>query len=265
MTARLAAGCLICAALVLGVLPGPLSRRLAPVAAARSLAMFRRAVLPLGAVGVVAAAAVAGGPVAALLVTAAGALLAHRRRSWRVQAAVTAAREGEVEALGTLAAELRAGRQPLAALAVVEPSAGAMGAALAGARAVALLGGDVGAALSGAAAAGGALQRLAAAWQISERTGAPLAEVVSRVEVEARVASVANQRADVELAGARATGAILALLPLLGVGLGQAMGAHPAHFLLHTAAGALCCGCGLVLEIAGGAWIARLAASATAP
>jgi len=198
---------------------------------------------------------------ALLLVAAAGA--AAGSPAGREAAERGRRRSAEVEVLAALSAELRAGRQSGPALAAAQAvAAPALALALTSARSAAAGGGDVALALRQEPDDGGGLTQLAAAWQVSLGTGAPLAEVVSRVEAELRAVSTLQLKADVELAGARATGGLLASLPALGVILGQAMGAHPLHILLHTRVGAACTACGLVLELAGMAWVARLTGAA---
>jgi len=221
----------------------------------------RRAVFAAAAVG--AAGGALAGAVACVLIGAAAAVVAHRWQQRLAAAQLSRRRSAEVELLAALAAELRAGRQSGSALALVEAVAGTgLGDALADARAAAAAGGDVAAALRDGAPEGGTLARLAAAWQVSVVAGAPLAEVVARVEAELRAVAAVHEKADAELAGARATGGLLAMLPLLGVGLGQAMGARPLHVLLDTPVGALCSGAGLALELAGLAWVQRLTGGA---
>lgn len=262
MTAVLVAACLVGAALVLVAMPAG-APRWVPASAAR----WRPSTLLAQAVGCAGAGGVAaamGGPVAAVLTVGAMAAIAHHVRTARSAKVAAAGRAAEMEALAALAGELRSGRQPAAALAAVR-APGALGAALAAAGRAAPSGGDVPAALRRAGPQSGALDRLAAAWQLSELTGVPLAAVVGRVEADARAAGGLRERAWAELAGARATGGLLAGLPLLGVGLGQAMGAHPVHVLLHTPLGALCCGGGLAFEAAGLAWISRLTRGAVEP
>jgi tight adherence protein B len=258
-----AAGCLFCAAAVLVLWP---ARPVASWRLGKPKRPSARLAMCAEVCGVGCAAGLIAGPVAAVLGAAAGALLVHRMRTARATIARASALVAEVEALAGLAAELRSGRHPGAALAGVEaPPGSALDAALAGARAAATFGGDVAAALRQRADPGGMLDRLAAAWQVSESTGAPLATVAERVQAEGRATIALQERAQAELAGARATGGLLAVLPLLGVGLGQAMGGHPLNVLLHTPVGALCAGCGLALEFAGLSWVTRLAANASRP
>ncbi|MDQ6874146.1 MAG: type II secretion system F family protein [Actinomycetota bacterium] len=214
--------------------------------------------------GAVAAAGVLAGPVASGLVAVVGWAALARVAASRRAAAKAAEAGAEVELLATLAAELRAGRPPLAALAAADvPLDPALAGVMAQARGAAAFGGDVAAALRRAAPARTGILGLAAGWQVSERAGAPLAEVLGQVEREVRAQLALSRSADAELAGARATGALLAGLPVLGLGLGHVMGAAPLHILLHTAAGAVCAAGGAVLELAGLAWVTRLTDNAS--
>ena len=267
-TSVVAAALLTAAALALLVGPArsaALERRagaaMGPARWRRGWPTGRPALLLVAAAG--AAAGSPAGPVAAALGATAATLGRHRWRRGREAAERGRRRSAEVEVLAALSAELRAGRQSGPALAAAQAvAAPALALALTSARSAAAGGGDVALALRQEPDDGGGLTQLAAAWQVSLGTGAPLAEVVSRVEAELRAVSTLQLKADVELAGARATGGLLASLPALGVILGQAMGAHPLHILLHTRVGAACTACGLVLELAGMAWVARLTGAA---
>ncbi len=64
------------------------------------------------------------------------------------------------------------------------------------------------------------------------------------------------------LAGARSTGTLLAVLPLLGIGLGAGMGAHPIAVLLAQPRGQVALVAGVVLEALGVLWTSRIIASA---
>jgi len=228
----------------------------------------RRLRWPAGRAGVPAAAALAGslastaGPVAGVVAGTLTAVLVRRWQQGRRTAEAGRRGAAELELLSAFAAELRAGRQPGMALALVAPS-GPAGSRLAEATAAAGLGGDVATALRHGAPDSATFSRLAVAWEVSTRAGAPLADLVNRVEAEVRAGQEQRLKAEVELAGARATGGLLAGLPILGVILGQLMGAAPLHVLLHTPAGALCCAGGLTLELAGLAWVGRLTAVAS--
>lgn len=235
---------------------GALGSRSARLSASRVGRVALRSVLVVGACGVVVAGV--AGPVAGLLATVCSAVLGEGLRARRAAAAALARRSAELELLSALAAELRAGRHPAAALAAVPaPADAGLESALAAARATAALGGDVGASLRRGATSS-ALAKLAAAWQLSEDCGAPLADLLAQVATDLRSTVELHRTADVELTGARATGLVLAVLPLLGVALGAAMGANPMKVLLHSSAGAGLVVAGLVFETAGLAWVRRL-------
>ena len=105
---------------------------------------------------------------------------------------------------------------------------------------------------------GQAVRRLRRAWSLAQRHGLPLAEVLDSVrrdlDATARFAGQTNAR----MAGARASALVLAVLPLFGLLLGEAMGAQPTRFLLDTAAGQVLSVVGAALILSGVAWTARL-------
>uniref|UniRef100_UPI003966D95D type II secretion system F family protein n=1 Tax=Streptomyces sp. ms191 TaxID=1827978 RepID=UPI003966D95D len=177
-------------------------------------------------------------------------------------------REARVDAVvalcGSVAGELRAGRQPAQALLFAAGSTGALGprgeaAVLAAAR----FGGDVPQALRRAARADGAdgLAGMAACWQVAVDGGAGLAAGLDRLEAALREHRDQRERLRAQLAGAWATVAVLAVLPPVGLALGAAVGADPLRVLLHTPAGLLCLAVGGVLEAAGLWWAARIVRS----
>jgi Flp pilus assembly protein TadB len=94
----------------------------------------------------------------------------------------------------------------------------------------------------------------AAATRLAERTGAPLADLLERVETDARAAERAMTAATAQAAGARATGWLLAALPAGGIALGYAVGVDPLHVLLHTPAGVACAAGAVVLQLVGLLW-----------
>jgi tight adherence protein B len=103
-----------------------------------------------------------------------------------------------------------------------------------------------------------------AAVRLAERTGAPLADLLERVEADARAADRAARTAAAQAAGARATAWLLAALPLGGVALGYGIGVDPLRVLLHTPVGAGCAVAAVLLQVAGLAWADRLARPAGA-
>jgi tight adherence protein B len=106
-----------------------------------------------------------------------------------------------------------------------------------------------------------ALAYLAACWHAAEG-GTGLARAVGRLAVSLRASE--NQRLEVagELAGVRASARLLAVLPLFGLVLGSAMGAHPTHILLTTTIGQACLVLGGACVLVGLAWMDRIVRSA---
>ena len=96
--------------------------------------------------------------------------------------------------------------------------------------------------------------------RLAERTGAPLAELVERIEADARAADRGAAAAAAQAAGARATAGLLAVLPVGGIALGYTIGADPLQVLLHTPLGAACALGAVLLQLAGLAWTQRLSA-----
>lgn len=249
------------AAVVLTALPRPGAVRLAGL---RSRASHDSSELPwwLAPPLVVLLA----GPAAGLL-TAGGLVLARRvARDRRVAADLRAERARALDALSLLAAELRSGRAAADALAVAaDVAVGSTRRGVAAAAATARLGGDVAAALSvEGSAVPEVLRALAACWEVCSAAGSGLAAGVERLEEGLRAAEAQRRAVEAELAGPRATAGLLAVLPLAGVGLAAALGAHPVHVLLHTPLGLACLTGGLLLDGSGLLWTRRLVSAATA-
>lgn len=212
--------------------------------------------------------AVVAGPGGALAGAMAGGTAAFRLRAERRRRAGAVAGTGLVDALAVLVAELRAGAHPAdAAKAAASEGHPGVGRALDAAAAAARLGGDVPSVLrtTGPARLRASLSRLADAWRLADRHGIPLADLLDtvRADTEQRVRFAAELQA--RLAGPRATAAVLAGLPLLGLALGYAMGASPLQVLAGTLAGQLLLVVGTGLACAGVLWSARLAAGVEAP
>ena len=100
---------------------------------------------------------------------------------------------------------------------------------------------------------------VAAVWRLAERTGAPAAELVERIEADVRAGDRSRASAAAQAAGARATALLLAALPVGGIALGYGIGVDPLRVLLHTPLGAACAAGAFTLQTAGLAWAARLA------
>lgn len=108
-------------------------------------------------------------------------------------------------------------------------------------------------------------ERLFAATTLAEACGAPLADVLERLDADLRAADRARAVASSQAAGARASAVVLAIMPLAGIGLGVAIGVDPWHVLLHTPVGALALGLAVALQLAGVAWTMRLADTEVTP
>lgn len=166
-----------------------------------------------------------------------------------------------IELCQALRAELAAGRPAGEALAraiswVEFPDPSAVWAVVAAARD----GGDVPAALLAVAPAAGGegLRRLAVCWQIAVTAGASLATLVDRVEAMLRTEEAHRQEVAAQLAGPRATARLLAVLPVLGISMGAALGMNPFAFLFGTPIGLACLLAGLTLAAGGVAWTHHL-------
>ncbi|TXS56181.1 hypothetical protein EAO77_08640 [Streptomyces sp. t39] len=161
---------------------------------------------------------------------------------------------------GAVAGELRAGLQPGAALRLGARAADALGDGEAAVLAAARFGGDVPEALRAASRQPGAegLAGMAACWQVAVGSGAGLADGLDRLEAALRSLVDQQEELRAQLAGAWSTVALLALLPLAGLGLGAALGADPLRVLFHTPAGLACLAVGGLLEAAGLLWSGRI-------
>jgi tight adherence protein B len=179
-----------------------------------------------GLVGVIAA-----GPVAGIVATTYAALGARAALTGLRTRARTLAHARAVEAVGMLAADLRAG---LPLLTAVEAAREAVDPAT-----------DVAA-------------RVNAALAVADRTGAPVADVLDRLDHDLRSATRLRATITAQAAGSRASAWLLAVLPVAGVALGPLVGADNGRVLLHTSVGAACVCLAVVLQLGGLAWSSRL-------
>jgi tight adherence protein B len=167
-----------------------------------------------------------------------------------------ASHAGLIEVLGGFRDELRSGGGLREAF---EKAAGDGGhPAIARALATSRLGGDVPAALRDGGTDQPVVLSLAALWEVSENSGAALADALDRLVHGAEQAERVRREVGAQLAGPRATVRVLALLPLVGLGMGLLMGADPLGFLLTTPWGWGCLVVAGVLEVAGVVWMRRL-------
>ncbi|MEB3369437.1 type II secretion system F family protein [Saccharopolyspora mangrovi] len=163
------------------------------------------------------------------------------------------------EALRLLVTQLRAGAHPAGAAEGAAVEAGPQVAGLfRDLAATARLGGDV-SALAGRPRA--PVERLTRAWELAERHGVALAELLDslRRDVERRTAF--RREVAAKMAGPRATAGVLTGLPVLGLAFGQAAGASPFAVFGSGPAGQLLLLLGVALLIAGVLWSSRLTRS----
>ncbi len=156
-----------------------------------------------------------------------------------------------------LAALLRAGHPPGRALQLVaeglpifaEPAAHAQ------------IGGDPIEALQRVALRPGChgLRGLAGAWRIAERTGASMTSFLDDLAADLAAERELRRTVDTELAAPRMTGRLLGFLPVVGLGLGYAVGGDPVGYLIGSLAGLACLGVGISLAAAGVVWTEKLA------
>lgn len=185
-------------------------------------------------------------------------LLVRSRRSRRAAGDRT---DRVVEACEALSGELGAGQPPVRALRQACESWDHLTPVAVAAE----LGADVPAALRRAAEASGAqgLREVASAWQVSAASGATMALAVARVADSARRRQATSRLVASELAGARATASLLAVLPLGVLAMGAGIGGDPVAFLLRTTVGLACLAAGVVLAVTGLLWVERIAARAS--
>ncbi|TCC12275.1 type II secretion system F family protein [Kribbella soli] len=199
--------------------------------------------------------------VTALATAAILALIAHQRAHHQRQKSIATRRANIIEALDVLSADLTAGRPPIAAL----EGAASISPDFEIAHAAAKLGADVPAALTRAATKPGAtsLRALAAAWRVTEESGAAFATLTERLADYLRADEAIHRQTESSLAGARSTARILATLPAFGIALGYLLGAHPLTFLTATPPGWLCLTTGLSLTATGLHWTTQIATPQT--
>lgn len=235
--------------------------------------------LAVGCAGCAAAVAatIGYGPVAGVIAAAYAGLAAHLALQRRATAAARRALVDALDGVANLVGDLRAGMAPAYALDAALPlligshrqpmiggqlkTAGQFGGGgqvagrgRDGVASVADLDGHLDGTLRGRV-----LRRLVAAWRLAETTGAPLGDVLARLDAEVRSGERTRALAAAHAASAQATATLLAALPLAGIVLGYGLGADPLRVLLHTPIGGACAVAAVGLQLAGLAWARRLA------
>ena len=97
---------------------------------------------------------------------------------------------------------------------------------------------------------------------MSAATGAPLADVISRVAADVRDDLDLVREIDRQVAPAKSTARLLAMLPILGLLLGSGMGKGPIATVTSSPIATVSIAVGLTLAGVGWWWITRIIASA---
>lgn len=193
------------------------------------------------------------------------------RAQWRARARThqrIAAAEAMSEAIHGMVAELRAGAHPVAAAESAaqdaKPPADAVLAAMA---TTARLDGDMATVQARFAddTSVPALRPLTNAWTLAQTQGLPLADILDAVRADLAGQVRFAKKVKARMAGPQASGAVLAGLPILGVLLGEAMGAGPLHVLLTNPLGQALLVVGTALICLGLHWINKLTTQAVIP
>lgn len=165
-------------------------------------------------------------------------------------------------ALDVLVGELRVGAHPVRAFSIAaEETGGPVGAGMRAVAVRATLGADVATGLRAAARSStlpAHWERLAVCWQLANEHGLAIAALMRAAQRDIAERQRFSARVRSGMAGARATAAILAGLPVLGVVLGQLIGARPLSFLLNGHAGGWLLVVGLTLACGGLLWCDRI-------
>ena len=245
------AGCLLAAALLAAPPPRrrlvpPPSRVTAPMPMLVGAAALTVLLLPPAVVVAIAVLAATLG--------------ARRRRTRRARR-----RRGDSQrlaaALETLVGELRVGAHPVTAFGVAAAECeGPVGDSLRAVAARARLGADVAAGLRAVAEVSSVpaqWNRLAVCWQLAAEQGLAISVLMRTAQRDIVERQRFTARVEAGLAGARATAVILAALPVVGVLLGQLIGARPVAFLVGGGVGGGLLVVGVTLVCVGLVWADR--------
>ena len=230
----------------LGVLAPP-RRRLSLLPCAWVVAGALAVVLPAG---VVVASSIVG-------------VTLWTRRRWRLRAGRRATESAALQgALDVLVSELRVGAHPVAAFSAAATEVdGPVAESLRAVAARARLGADVAAGLRSVTSTSSMPAhwgRLAVCWQLAQDHGLSIATLMQTAQRDIVERDRFSAMVDAGMTGARTSAVVLAGLPLLGVGLGELIGAEPVSFLLSTGVGGWLLVIGVTLACLGLLWSDRI-------
>jgi tight adherence protein B len=186
-------------------------------------------------------------------------LRCHRRNRRRDSAAENQTLQS---AMDVLIGELRVGAHPVRAFTVAAAETdGTVATAFRAVAARARLGADVAAGLRGAgrfSTLPAQWDRLAVCWQLAAEHGLGMSVLMRAAQRDIAARQRFSTQLTAKLAGARATSTILATLPVLGVLLGQLIGAEPLRFLLSGHGGGWLLIAGTTMACGGLLWSDRI-------
>jgi tight adherence protein B len=223
----------------------------------------RTAVVPSIAALALAIAVVAPAGVAVATVAIGATALVRRRGAMRERRRTdeAVALQG---ALDVLVGELRVGAHPVAACGVAADEArGTVAESLRTVAARARMGADVATAMRDVARRSALpvhWESLAVCWELAESHGLAIASLMKTAQRDIVERERFAGRVAAGMAGARTTGAVLAGLPVIGIALGQLIGADPLEFLLRGGAGDWLLTIGVALACTGLLWSDRITA-----
>lgn len=102
------------------------------------------------------------------------------------------------------------------------------------------------------------IRLIATCWAATERHGVALAHMLEQAQMRITTRLEQEQRAEAELQGPKVTAVTLSLLPLLGIGLGRALGANALSLFFTTTIGHVLLLAGIGCVCAGALWSERI-------
>ena len=223
------------------------------------------------AAATMAAAVVAGwlvaGPGGVVAATLLAATIRRQLRARAESRRTLTATDGLAEALRALVAGLRTGAHPAsAAESAAEDAHPETATTMRAIAAAARLDGDLTTVLDTARtpALAEALRRVGRAWQLAQRHGLPLADVLDAVRRDLEQRARFTRQVLARMAGPRSSAVVLSLLPVVGVALGVTVGADPLGVLTGTGPGQVLLVTGVTFMCVGIAWSGRITNRAVA-
>jgi tight adherence protein B len=248
-------------ALALALLVAPTSSRRLETLRLIAPVRHRVPVMPIALCGALALAFVVPVSVIAAGAIAAATVMMRRKRELRKRRRAAEAIALQA-ALDVLVGELRVGAHPVAAFDVAANEVdGAVVASLRAVAARARLGADVAEGMRSVARRSplpAHWERIAVCWQLAQTHGLAIAALMQTAQRDIVERERFSARVEAGMAGARTTGTVLAGLPVLGIGLGQLIGADPVGFLLSGGVGGWLLVIGVALACVGLIWSDRI-------